>query len=95
MMWLASVGSRYWLIPIFSFLVTLFYLAIKEKKPFVRYAAASLLVLSLTGIVLDWTYPPFKDLNFARYAEQFEKAPIGEEVVIPINPDWDMRLKKK
>jgi hypothetical protein len=95
LMWYPATGSRYWLVPIFCFITTLFYLATKEKKPFVRYTAALMLVLSLIGISSDWTYPPFKDLNFPAYAEQFENAPVGEEVVIPINPDWDMRLKKK
>jgi hypothetical protein len=95
-MWTPGIGSRYWLIPIFCFLVSLLYLAKNAKFSPVRYASVLLLVLSLVGVAADWKYTRFKDLEFQKYAAEFENAPIGQEVVIPINPEpWEMRLLKK
>lgn len=95
-MWTPGIGSRYWLIPIFCFLVSLLYLAKNAEFLPVRYASFFLLVLSLAGIAADWKHPRFTDLEFQKYAAEFEKAPVGEEVVIPINPEpWEMRLVKK
>ncbi len=90
-----GTGSRYWLIPIFCAFILLFYLVRRAEISFVRYACVSLLILSLFGIVSDWKYPRFKDLEFQKHAAEFENAPAGTEVVIPINPDWEMRLLKK
>lgn len=95
-MWLSEYGSRYWLIPIFCFLVTLIYLAVKADFSLVRYVSILLLVLSLYGIVNDWKYRRFENLEFQAHAAEFENAPAGQEVIIPINPNpWDMRLIKK
>ncbi len=96
MMWKPGIGSRYWLIPIFCCFAALLYLARNAEISFVRYASVALLVFSLFGIAADWKYPRFKDLEFQKYAAEFESAPAGVEVSIPINPEpWDMRLVKK
>lgn len=96
LMWLSGYGSRYWLIPSFCFLTTLVYLAVKADLVPVRYISIGILVLSVGGIAADWKYPRFKNLEFQRYAAEFENAPVGQEVAIPLNPDpWDMRLIKK
>ena len=55
----------------------------------------TLLFLSLVGIVADWKHPQFIDMRFAEHAASFEAALAGQEVVIPINPNWEMRLVKK
>ncbi|MGC2238972.1 MAG: hypothetical protein WA584_22650 [Pyrinomonadaceae bacterium] len=95
-MWAPGIGSRYWLIPIFCCFVSLLYLAKTAGILFVRYAAILLLAVSLFGIAADWKYPRFKDLEFQKYAAEFENAPAGQEVVVPINPaPWEMRLVKK
>ena len=95
-MWTAGIGSRYWLIPIFSYFIVLFYLAVSAEFRFLRYVSSALLVLSLVGIAADWKYPRFKDLEFQKYAAAFENAPAGEEISVPINPEpWEMRLVKK
>lgn len=94
-MWTPGTGSRYWLIPIFCCFVSLLYMARNAELPFIRYVSISLLVLSLSGIASDWKYPRFQNLEFQKYAAEFESAPSGQEVSIPINPDWDMRLIKK
>ncbi len=94
-MWTPATGSRYWLIPIFCCFVSLLFLAKNAEISFVRYASVALLVLSLFGIASDWKYPRFKNLEFQTYAAEFENGAPGQEFVIPINPDWEMRLIKK
>jgi hypothetical protein len=95
-MWMAGNGSRYWLVPIFSFFVVLLFLSSRySPTSWVRYAAATMLAASLFGIAADWRYPRFKDLEFTKHAAAFQNAPSGQEVAIPINPDWEMRLRKK
>jgi hypothetical protein len=90
-----TIGSRYWLIPIFCFVLLLFWTARKAENKFMRWTATALLVLSPIGIYQDWQYPPFIDLDFPKYASEFNNAATGSEVIIPINPNWDMNLKKK
>ncbi len=89
------IGSRYWLIPIFCFVLLLFWTARKAENKFMRRTAILLLVLSPIGICQDWQYPPFIDLDFPKYAAEFNSAAAGSEVNIPINPNWKMSLKKK
>ena len=91
----AGLGSRYWLIPIFCMFAVLIFVATERDAKWFRYAGAAMLALSLIGIASDWRYPRFKDMDFSAQAQRFENAPAGETVVIPINPDWEMRLSKK
>jgi hypothetical protein len=88
-------GSRYWMIPIFCCFVSMIYLAYNAEFSAVRYLSIGLLTLSLVGIISDWKYPRFEDLNFQKYAAEFKNVPAGQEVIIPINPGWEMRLIKK
>jgi hypothetical protein len=90
-----ETGSRYWLIPIFCWFVALFYIVKNAARVYLRYGAVALLIFSLYGVVADWKYPRFKNLEFQRYAAEFEAAQAGQAVMIPINPDWEMRLVKK
>ena len=95
-MWLPGYSLRYWMIPIFCYLLALLYLAKNAEISLVRYVSIALLVLTSGGIAADWNYPKFKDFEFQKYATAFENAPAGQEVLIPINPDsWEMRLVKK
>jgi hypothetical protein len=94
-MWLPRTGSRYWLIPIFAWFVSLLLLAARDDRRGIRYTAAGVLFLSISGMIADWRYPPFRDLDFQSFAARFESSAPGEETVIPINPNWEMRLIKK
>jgi hypothetical protein len=55
-----------------------------------------LAVMILVGIPIDWSYPGFVDYQFSTYVTQFEQAPAGKDVTIPINPpNWTMVLHKR
>lgn len=90
-------GNRYYFLPSIAFLVALAWIANSATKIPRRIAAVLLLMLPL-GIVRDWRYPDFADLNFKAYAAKFEAAPPGTKVYIPLNPvndaHWTLELTK-
>lgn len=89
-------GQRYWYIPIIIWLATLVWLAVRATMPLVRGIAITLLlILVLVGIPNSWRITPFPYLNFQDYAAKFEHAPSGTVMTIPINPGWEMQLRKK
>ena len=94
-MWPERVGSRYWLIPISCFLATLLSLGYRSSSKMLRISFCVLLGLSIIGILGDWRHPRFIDLQFPAHAANFQRASTGQEVIIPINPNWEMRLIKK
>jgi hypothetical protein len=90
-------GNRYYFLPMLAFLASLLWMACRKASPLaIRCFAIALLSLLPIGIHRDWKYPPFADLHFPQYADQFEQAPPGTTIVIPINPspDWNMALTK-
>jgi hypothetical protein len=92
-------GARYWLHPMLAFLWSLSWWCFKAPTRLVRVACAAVLACMTIGIVRDWPYPRYVDLHFQRYAADFEAAPPGTVIEIPLNPpnqdDWVMRLRKK
>ena len=93
---LPRAGMRYWFLPMLSFVATLAW-ALGAKNPqAVRLFAGYCFLLMAFGIVKDWRYPALPDMHFSGYAEQFEAARPGTEIVIPINPPgWSMKLVKR
>jgi hypothetical protein len=97
--WLSmpGVGNRYYFLPMLAFLASLVWMATRRASArAIRNFAAALLLLLPIGIYQDWTYPAFEDLDFSRHAAEFEQAPAGTNIVIPINPNsgWAMELTK-
>jgi hypothetical protein len=90
-------GNRYYFLPMLAFLASLMWMACRRASPLaIRCFAIALLLLMPIGIYRDWKYPPFTDLHFSQYAAQFEQAPAGTQVMIPINPGehWNLVLTK-
>jgi len=90
-----GIGTRYYFFPMVAFLASLIWMASGSRGGLPRYAAITLLLLLPIGICRDWAYPRFIDLNFPRYAAEFQRAAPGRTVRIPINPDWQMQLTKR
>ena len=86
---------RYWFVPGFAFYLSLIYLVFTERTKVTTYVSASLLFVCLYGVVRDFRIDPLKDLEFKARASEFENAPPGTIITIPINPDWKMELTKK
>ena len=90
-------GNRYYFLPMLAFLASLLWMASRRASPLsLRYFAIAVLLMLPIGIYRDWKYSPFIDLHFSQYADQFEQAPAGTTIVIPINPGsgWKMELTK-
>jgi hypothetical protein len=87
-------GSHYWFFPNLAFAWTLLW-CFTARPAILKVASGFLLFLMTIAIVRDFRQPPLRDLRFQDYARQFEAAPPGEEVHIPINPaNWSMWLIK-
>jgi hypothetical protein len=91
-------GERYYFLSMLAFMASLVWMAGRRATPRVlRNFAVALLLLFPIGVYQDWNLPAFEDLDFYYYADQFERAPAGTKIVIPINPDpvWAMELTKR
>lgn len=89
-------GQRYWYIPILVWIATLIWLAFRAPLRSLRPLALTALVcLLLVGIPTDWRIVPWPYQHFRAYALQFEQAPPGTTMHIPVNPGWVMTLTKK
>lgn len=102
-------GARYWFYPMLAFLWSLVWCASEDRNKFFQKLGVLALLLMMIGVVRDWKYSPYKDMNFREYARKFNTAPSGTWVEIPINPapvvfsdggklhsiEWAVRLKKK
>jgi hypothetical protein len=91
-----DAGARYWFFPTLALLWSLLWCATqRDSRPF-RVFAIVALIAALNGVVRDWRYAPYKDEHFQEYVDQFEAAPVGSVVQIPIYPDGvSVFLKKK
>jgi len=91
-------GERYYFLPMLAFLASLVWMATRRASPrALRYFAVALLLLFPIGVYQDWNYPPLRDLDFPQHAAEFEQAPAGTKIVIPINPSavpWTIELTK-
>lgn len=89
-------ATRYFFLPMLASLASLFWIAGNSKaSATLRYFVLALLMLLPIGIYQDWRYAPFDDLGFEQYAAQFENAPAGTTVTIPIYPAHSMTLTKR
>lgn len=92
---LPGVGGRYWFIPMLAFISVLVWSLRGEGSFISRRLAAFALAVMVLGIVLDWRYPAFKDLNFREHASRFESSHRGTQASIPLNPSgWSIILIK-
>jgi hypothetical protein len=89
-------GNRYYFLPMLGFLASLFWMAMPVASTRVlRHFAVALLLLLPVGVFREWSHPPFEDFHFQKYAEQFESAPAGTKIAIPINPRMTMEITKQ
>ena len=96
--WLRFPGTsnRYFFLPILAFLAALLWIADSARHRAMRFCSMVLLLCLPVGIRRDWRYPAFTDMHFREYASEFQTAPSGTKMVIPINPTpWTMKLTKK
>ena len=90
-----GTANRYYIMPIVAFLAALLWTVDSGKSLAIRWFGISLLLFLPFGIRRDWRYPAFTDMHFREYALQFQAAPSGTRLLIPINPPpWRMALIK-
>jgi hypothetical protein len=91
---LEDPGGRYYFFPTIVFLWSAVYCVRRVPVVAIRYAGVTALLVFVLGAVRKWEYPAFTDYQFAMYARQFDNAPAGQHVIIPIFPGWKMDLLK-
>jgi hypothetical protein len=94
---LRVASMRYWYFPSLVLLWSLLWCACYARSRLFRTSGILLALLLIQGIARDWRIPPFTDLHFPEYAAQFQAAPRGTYMKIPLNPppEWFMEITKK
>lgn len=94
-LWRPGAATRYWFFPVLAWSASLVWLLVQKEILWLRRTAAVLLVIMGIGIAIDWYHPPLPNLDFQKYAREFEQLPPGKPFAIPINPSgWSMSLIK-
>jgi hypothetical protein len=91
------VGVRYWFFPMVAVGWTLAWFFRIAPRRSARVAAAGVLALMSVAATRHWRYPAYPDVGFARHAEEYEAAPPGALVTLPVVPsaDWAVTIPKK
>jgi hypothetical protein len=86
--WLRFPGTsnRYYYLPIISFLAAVLWIVNYAPDRIARFLGIALFLFVPIAVHRDWFYPPFEDMHFQGYARQFQAAPRGMRILIPINP---------
>jgi len=89
-------GNRYWYFPMMAFLWGVIWCFRFAPHAIFRRLAAYTLVLSMIGVVAQWEYRPYPDLDFADSAQRLREAKAGTSVIIRIIPvPWEMTMIKR
>lgn len=95
---LGVASMRYWFFPGLIFLFSILWCLTLARSRVMRWSAAILALILCQGIYRDWRIAPLVDMHFAQFAAEFEAAPPGTHVVIPLNPptgEWKIDLIKR
>lgn len=98
-------GTRYWLIPSVTFLVSVLWTATKTR---IKWPIRAIGIIFLSIMMLfqaknyrhynNFQFQERTDLRFQKYALEFSKLKPGQRITIPINPPeerWRLTLFKK
>ncbi len=93
---LVGAGARYFFLPLLCLFVCLVYLAFsKQFNRYLRLFAGVIIGMSLLfAIPSDFRYPPRHNMSYRYFVDEFNRLPRGETYCLPINPDWNMCLRK-
>ena len=93
---LAAPGAhvRYFFPLTFALIVSFVWLLTRPSTAMRTLGALCLAAVLVIAIPADWREPAYRDYHFAAYVGQYERAPIGSRVQIPIPPGWSMIITK-
>lgn len=92
-----GTGGHYAFIPILGFYASLAWISAWDRSTVLRRSAQGLLAAVLViGVPMSWKVRPYEDVGFLARAREFEQAPAGTVVDIPVNPrGWSFPLEKR
>ncbi len=88
-------GARYWFFPMLAFLWTLLWAVTSQKQRTLRAASLVCLAVVPRAVIHDWQYRAYPDSSFAFYTHEFETAPRGAVVEIPVYPRGRVMVLRK
>lgn len=88
-----AAGQHYWFLPMVAFIWSLVWCCFCAPSAWICNIAKLLLLTMPVGIS-DWRYPPYKDMGYSGYVQQFKTAQTAS-FRIPLFPvGWEMVLIK-
>lgn len=95
LMTVPGVGQRYYFFPMLAFGAVLIWMLSQQRL--LKIAGAALLLLAfIIAVPHDWSFSPYSDFGWSTAVKNFEAAPAGTAVKLPINPQgWTMTLIKR
>lgn len=91
-----GAGTRYFLFAMLAFVAAMVWMAGQARLPVRAVGVTLLAAMVVFGIVHDWKHPRLVDYDYPKYVEEYENAPVGTSVEIPINPPgWKIVLVKR
>lgn len=91
-----NLGARYFVIPLFGWIVALVYIMQQPKMGYYNFIAKTLIFLFLVTTTLSYRFSPVENKQYKTHAHVFNHiVEPGQKYCIPENPTgWDMCLKK-
>jgi hypothetical protein len=93
----AMAAAHYWFFPTVAILWGIAEISFGPKRTQLSQAVGILLLpLVLVGVMRDWRYSAYPDVNFGYYARRISGTQRGEAIIIPETPPgWSLKLVKK
>ncbi len=91
-----DAGARYWFLPTLAFAWALLWCARQKESRFLRLFSSAALLVMIGGTFRDLRYRSYADMHFEQHVAEYDQAPVGSTINIPIYPDGLlMKLTKK
>jgi hypothetical protein len=77
-------GIRYWFLPSLMFLWLAAWAACGGRTRLVRCTGSAVLLLTMVGVLREWTYPPWPDSHFQEDVDRFNTLKPGEHMTFSV-----------
>jgi hypothetical protein len=86
-MTVSRAGERYFLLAQVAWVITLLWAATRLPRPWEERTALAVCAVAFgSGLITEWTYPPFPDYHWAQEAREITTAKPGTKLVLPTPP---------
>jgi hypothetical protein len=86
-------GIRYWYLPSLMFLWLAAWAACAGRTRIARFAGGAVLLLTLIGVVREWSYAPWPDGHFQEDVARFQTLKPGEHMTFPVYDPGNRKME--